>query len=140
MAPLRVLELYSGIGGMHQALKGTGDRPPPARPSLFAAAAAALPCAPPSPARLLAHPPLRAPSSRWDPDPWEEAVRAPSPPWGVSRCPPPRLAQPHHPTSPRHSLPVCRGRRVPARRWGWCCLTGLPSGAGCGGDRYLGFG
>lgn len=41
MAALRVLELYSGIGGMHQALKGTGQR----LPSVLAAAAAP-PCAP----------------------------------------------------------------------------------------------
>lgn len=47
MAPLRVLELYSGIGGMHQALKGTGERPPPARPSVLPAAAAPL-CPPPA--------------------------------------------------------------------------------------------
>lgn len=58
MAALRVLELYSGIGGMHQALKGT-RQPGRAAPR-------------PAPRRL---PPLWTPSSRCAPDP-RGAVRS----------------------------------------------------------------
>lgn len=63
MAPLRVLELYSGIGGMHQALKGTGERPP-RWASLGARCRRTPPCAPVS----------SAPSFRWDPTPRGEAL------------------------------------------------------------------
>lgn len=148
MAPLRVLELYSGIGGMHQALKGTGERPPPARPSVLAAAAAP-PCAPT--VRLLARP-LRRPRHLLDgtPTPEGRLWRAPSFLDGGQAKMVPLLLSPSPPscTSTVWQEAVGRGaassqglgRNLPLagagqrpHGGGWCCLTRLLSGLPGGG-------
>lgn len=137
MAPLRVLELYSGIGGMHQALKGTGERPRQRVPPC------SLPpqprCAPRPPPRP--PPPPRAPSSPWGGLRWPLFSHSPFPS-GAWRLPPPSCTSTvweeavgreaglvPSPQARRHSFPLCRGGKVTLWRWGWGCLTGLSSGA-----------